>query len=113
MKQNVVSYKAICLLVDTYRRPSRRRNTAGRYQVGARSAKEAKRILQKMIGFGSVIIYYEDRNPERVLKRGEAVRVQIPGAQIVPPGVPGISDKTLYLPVRHATAPQKEVNLNG
>ena len=90
----------VCL-VDTYRRPSRRRNTAGRYQVGARSAKEAKRILQKMIGFGSVIIYYEDRNPERVLKRGEAVRV------------PGISDKTLYLPVRHATAPQKEVNLNG
>ena len=66
-----------------------------------------------MIGFGSVIIYYEDRNPERVLKRGEAVRVQIPGAQIVPPGVPGVSDKTLYLPVRHATAPQKEVNLNG
>ena len=102
----------VCL-VDTYRRPSRRRNTAGRYQVGARSAKEAKRILQKMIGFGSVIIYYEDRNPERVLKRGEAVRVQLPGAQIVPPGVPGISDKTLYLPVRHATAPQKEVNLNG
>ena len=102
----------VCL-VDTYRRPSRRRNTAGRYQVGARSAKEAKRILQKIIGFGSVIIYYEDRNPERVLKRGEAVRVQIPGAQIVPPGVPGISDKTLYLPVRHATAPQKEVNLNG
>ena len=102
----------VCL-VDTYRRPSRRRNTTGLYQVGARSAKEAKRILQKMIGFGSVIIYYEDRNPERVLKRGEAVRVQIPGAQIVPPGVPGISDKTLYLPVRHATAPQKEVNLNG
>lgn len=102
----------ICL-VDSYRRPSRQRNTAGRYQVGARSVKEAKRTLQKMIGFGSVIVYYEDRNPERVLKRGEAVRVQIPGAEIVPPGVPGVSDKTLYLPVRHATAPQMEVNLNG
>ena len=30
------------------------RNTKGRYLVGAKSAKEAKEILQKAIGFGSI-----------------------------------------------------------
>lgn len=97
----------ICL-VDSYRRPSRKRNTAGRYQVGARDKKEAKKFLKERIGFGSVLVYYEDKNPELVLQRGQMVRVQIPGAHaFLSPGAPGVSDKPLYLPVRHATAPQK------
>lgn len=50
--------KYICL-VDSYRRPSRKRNTAGRYIVCAKNKKEAKELLQKAIGFGSVSVYYE------------------------------------------------------
>lgn len=49
----------ICL-VDTYRRPSRQRNTAGRYRVGAKNPKAARKLLQSAIGFGSVLVYYED-----------------------------------------------------
>lgn len=48
----------VCL-VDNYRRPSRRRNTCGRYLVGAKSAEEAKSILQAAIGFGSIQVYYD------------------------------------------------------
>lgn len=49
----------ICL-VDAYRRPSRTRNTAGRYRVGAKNPDHARKLLQKAIGFGSVQVYYED-----------------------------------------------------
>lgn len=52
----------ICL-VDHYRRPSRRRNTAGRYRVGAKSPMEAKKLVQKAIGFGSVQVYYKEELP--------------------------------------------------
>ena len=41
----------ICL-VDTYRRPSRQRNTAGRYRVGAKNPKAA------------VLVYYEDNTSQ-------------------------------------------------
>ncbi|MBD5584001.1 MAG: hypothetical protein HDQ88_02880 [Clostridia bacterium] len=46
----------ICL-VDHYRRPSRKRNTAGRYRVGAKNEKDARQMLQAAIGFGSILIY--------------------------------------------------------
>lgn len=85
----------VCI-VDGYRRPSRQRNTWGRYRVGARSKKEAKKTLQKLIGFGSVKVYYEDTNPAHILKRGEAVREKFVGTHYV------------LVPVRHALAPQKE-----
>ena len=49
----------ICL-VDSYRRASRQRATMGRYRVGAKNAKQARALLQKAIGFGSVMVYYED-----------------------------------------------------
>lgn len=55
-------HQYVCL-VDTYRRPSRTRNTYGRYRVGAKTEKEAKELLQKAIQFGSVQVYYEDTNP--------------------------------------------------
>lgn len=62
--------KQYVCLVDNYRRPSRRRNTYGRYRVGAKSEKEAKEILQKFIKFGSVQVYYEDTNPKPELMVG-------------------------------------------
>lgn len=48
------------VLVDNYRRPSRQRNTNGRYRVGAKTEKEAEELVQKAIGFGSVQFYYWD-----------------------------------------------------
>lgn len=105
----------ICL-VDSYRRPSRKRNTAWRYQVGARDEKEARKFLKDRIGFGSIIVLCTDETPEKVLQRGQMVKVHIPGARMLQPGET-IEDfmarRVVYLPVRHATAPQREVNLNG
>lgn len=49
------------VLVDAYR-PSRR-NTAGRYIVGAKTEKEAVKLVQKAIGFGSVQFHYWERVP--------------------------------------------------
>lgn len=54
--------KNFILLVDSHRRPSRQRNTAGRYRVGAKSAKEAIKLLRAKIGFGSIVVYYEVDN---------------------------------------------------
>ena len=47
------------LLVDAYRRPSRRRNTSGRYRVGAKTEKEAIALLRERIKFGSIQVYYK------------------------------------------------------
>lgn len=47
------------LLVDNYRRPSRQRNTAGRYRVGAKTEKEAIQLLRDKIKFGSIHLYYK------------------------------------------------------
>ena len=46
------------VLVDAYRRPSRRRNTAGRYRVGAKTEKEAEELVRAAVGFGFVEFYY-------------------------------------------------------
>lgn len=51
--------KNYILIVDGYRRPSRQRNTAGRYRVGAKAPKEAEKLLREKIGFGSIQVYYE------------------------------------------------------
>jgi len=37
------------------------RQTAGRYRVGAKSEKEARKILHDAIKFGSVTFFYEDK----------------------------------------------------
>ena len=62
--------KNYILLVDNYRRPSRRRNTAGRYRVGAKSPKEAIKILREKIKFGSIQLYYEcnPKEEEKMIK---------------------------------------------
>ena len=50
------------VLVDAYRRPGRRRNTAGRYRVGAKTEEEAENLVRAVIGFGSVKFYYWERD---------------------------------------------------
>lgn len=55
-------FKNYIVLVDSYRRSSRCRNTKGRYRVGAKNPKEARKLVQQAIGFGSVLVYYEDAN---------------------------------------------------
>lgn len=44
-------------LVDNYRRPSRKRNTAGSYLVSATSQDKALDLLKNTIGFGSIQPY--------------------------------------------------------
>ena len=89
-KSNVKQY--ICL-VDQYRRPSRRRNTCGRYRVGARNPKEARRILQKVIGFGSIQVYYQETGncgADRAASYGECLQEMFPtkdGKAVTSPAV--------------------------
>lgn len=83
--------------VDSHRRPSRRRNTYGMYYVGAKTADEAKEILRKAIGFGSIHIAFVTE--ERKCKHKECVKRIVEHK----------NDKTTinFVPAIHATAPQK------
>lgn len=85
-KKNVNNY---ILLVDNYRRPERRRNTAGRYRVGAKSEKEAVKLLRDKIGFGSIQVYYKCNDNDIKIANGIVVKETPIGPQ----------------PPRHATAP--------
>lgn len=51
--------KNYVLLVDSHKKPEQKRNTAGRYRVGAKSPDEAVKLLRETIGFGSIHVYYE------------------------------------------------------
>lgn len=66
--------KNYILLVDAYRRPSRQRNTVGRYRVGAKTPKEAVKLLRDKIKFGSIQVYYcvddTNRDPKNRQKIG-------------------------------------------
>lgn len=78
--------KQAIVLVDAYRRPSRRRNTAGRYRVGAKTKKEAEELVRVAIGFGSVKFYYwksEDSKRPKV-KYKEVVK-EIPDSSYAKP----------------------------
>ena len=55
------------LLVDSHRRPSRMRNTAGRYRVGAKTEKEAISLLREKIKFGSIQVYYKCKPTEGMM----------------------------------------------
>lgn len=87
----------ICL-VDAYRRPSRQRNTAGRYRVGAKNPKQARKLLQSAVGFGSVQVYYEDNTTRSsdLVPLGECRKETF---------VPG-SARFSQEPVRHACCPK-------
>lgn len=89
-------FKNYFVLVDSYRRSSRCRNTKGRYRVGAKNPKEARKLVQRAIGFGSAIVYYEDTN---LLAQYKQVF-----REVYTPG----QTKNLgfqLMPVRHANAP--------
>lgn len=83
------------LVVDGYRRPSRQRPTKGRYRVGAKNERHAKEILGKAIGFGSIQVLYEDKDP----KPGHVLPMGVCREETVAQGL---------IPVRHATACRKE-----
>lgn len=91
--------KNFILLVDSHRRASRKRNTAGRYRVGAKTPDEAVQLLRAAIGFGSIRVYYE-------CKPGK----QTGGAPLVgyKEVVQEVSDGTHFrhVPPHHATAPR-------
>lgn len=46
------------ILVDDGKPPHLRHSTAGRYRVGAKTEKEAVKLVRKAIGFGSVKLFY-------------------------------------------------------
>ncbi|MCR5670703.1 MAG: hypothetical protein K6G10_06825 [Butyrivibrio sp.] len=76
--------KQAIVLVDAYKSPLRRHNTAGRYRVGAKTEKEAEELVRTAIGFGSVRFYYwekEDSTHPKV-KYKEVVK-EIPSSRLV------------------------------
>lgn len=88
------------VLVDAYRSPKRRRNTAGRYRVGAKTEKKAEELVRKAVGFGSVKFYYwegsDDKDKSKVGYK--QVMRDIPRTRL--------ADTTYdYEPARHACAP--------
>lgn len=57
--------KNYIVLVDNHRRPQRQRNTTGRYRVGAKTPKEAEKLLREKIGFSAIQVYYECRPEDK------------------------------------------------
>ena len=96
MSKHVKTNRNFIASVDGYRRPSRKRSTAGAYQVGAKNEKEAAELVKKAIGFGSVKIVRE--LPDRVLAHGEVKRCVFVG---------GEKPHYEFAEARHATAPQE------
>ena len=97
MSKHIKDNRNFMLHVDGYRRPSRRRNTAGAYQVGAKNPEEAVEMLRKAIGFGSIKVAYECG--DRPLAHGVVKRCVFVGRDKNPRGY------EFEDPV-HATAPQ-------
>lgn len=90
--------KQAIVLVDVHRRPERRRNTAGRYIVSAKSEKEAVELVQKAVGFGSVQFYYWQRDDSfNFLKYKEIKRMEYDGE----------TNKWSLEEPRHACSPSK------
>lgn len=97
--------KNYILLVDSHRRPSRQRNTAGRYRVGAKSPDEAIDLLRSVIGFGSIRVYYEVI-PGKHDYDGPMVGYKTVVKQVADESKPGCPFK--YVQPHHATAPRDE-----
>lgn len=76
----------VCL-VDKHRRHTLSRNTQGRYLVSAKNQEDAKKRLQKAIGFGSVQVYYKverEIGTDRFIKSGEIFKVEPTGDLMMP-----------------------------
>ena len=75
--------KQAIVLVDAYRSPSRRRNTEGRYRVGAKTEKEAEDLVRAAVGFGSVkFCYWESENSKRPKVKYKEVVKEIPNSRL-------------------------------
>lgn len=96
--------KNYILVVDSYRRPSRKRNTAGRYRVGAKDPDEAVKLLRDKIGFGSIRVYYEVI-PGKHDYDGPAVGYKEVVQQVADRSKPGCHFR--YVEPHHATAPRE------
>lgn len=96
--------KNYILVVDSYRRPSRRRNTAGRYRVGAKTPEEAVKLLRAVIGFGSIWVYYEVI-PGKHDYDGPMVGYKTVVQQVWDNSTPGRS--FAYVEPHHAAAPHE------
>ena len=84
----------ICL-VDQHRRPSRQRSTEGRYRVGAKNEKQARKLPQKAIGFGSIVVYYQDNT--------DKVSDLVPLGQCMKERFDPETGRFDHVPARHAT----------
>lgn len=76
MSKHKVRANTYIVLVDSHRGwDCWKRQTQGRYRVGAKSPEDAEEILRKRIGFGSIRTYYKT-NPDDLpqLERGEIIR---------------------------------------
>jgi hypothetical protein len=87
------------LLVDNHRRPSRQRNTAGRYRVCAKDEKQAEELLREKIGFGAILVYYQCRDDD---KNNLPYKSVMKEESYTEDGVL----KVRFVEPRHATAPQ-------
>lgn len=91
--------KQAIVVIDAYRQPSRRRNTAGRYRVGAKTEKEAVSLVRAAIGFGSAEFLYWERPDSNSKKVGyKEVVKEIPHTRLAD------TDYTQERP-RHACSP--------
>ena len=96
-------FKNYICLVDYYKPLYLQRRTRGRYRVGAKNEKEAKQFVQKAIGFGSVMVYYQAS--ELLVDYKEVFREKYN------PNLPNTKEKNYgfeLLPIIHATAPVKK-----
>lgn len=76
-----------------------KRNTAGRYRVGAKTEKEAEELVRAAIGFGSVKFYYWEKedSPHPKVEYKEVVK-EIPNSRLADMGY-------TYEQPRHACDP--------
>ena len=99
----------ICL-VDSHRdarsKYMKPRATAGRYRVGAKTEKEAEKLLREAIGFGSIKVYYET-NPQDYPTDGPNVKYkEVVKCIYGPEWING--SRWIYEKPKHATAQQNK-----
>ena len=105
-KKKAAKCHTYVVLVDWHNKY--KHNTAGRYLVGANSEKEAKEMLQKAIGFGSVQVYYRATDDNYDLTTSNDARMsygQMQKVDFVNHGKGNIEDR--LMPVLHANACRK------
>ena len=82
------------------------RSTAGRYRVGAKTEKEAEKLLREVIGFGSIKVYYETK-PETHPSDGPPVKYKEVVKCVYGPEWKN-GTRWIYEEPKHATAQRNE-----